>query len=65
VARALLGQPALLLMDEATRSLDEAGRELFWAALARRPAVACVVVSHLPGDRERCDRSLDVAGLAR
>lgn len=65
VARALLGSPALLLMDEPTRSLDAAGRELFWAALARRPTAACVVVSHLPGDLERCDRSLDVATLGQ
>jgi ABC-type multidrug transport system ATPase subunit len=62
IARALLGNPALLLLDEPTRSLDDAGRELLWAALARRNAVACVLASHLPLDRDRCDRTVTLAG---
>lgn len=65
VARALLGRPAVLLLDEPTRSLDADGRELLWAALDRRPGVACVIASHLLGDRDRCDRSVDLSGQPR
>lgn len=64
VARAMLGRPALLLMDEPTRSLDAEGRELFWAALDRRPNAACLLASHLPDDKARCDRSVDLSWSA-
>ena len=65
VARALLGRPTLLLMDEPTRSLDAEGRDLFWAAIDRRPDTACVIASHLPADRDRCDYSVDLSALPR
>ena len=65
VARALLGRPTLLLMDEPTRSLDAEGRDLFWAAVDRRPETACLIASHLPADRDRCDYSVDLAALPR
>jgi ABC-type multidrug transport system ATPase subunit len=54
-ARALLGTPAVVLLDEPTRSLDEEARGRLWAALQRRPAVAALIATHLKEDLERCD----------
>jgi ABC-type multidrug transport system ATPase subunit len=55
-ARALLGTPAVVLLDEPTRSLDEEARGRLWAALERRPTVATLIATHLKEDLDRCDR---------
>jgi ABC-type multidrug transport system ATPase subunit len=59
-ARALLGEPELLLLDEPTRSLDRDAIDRLWGALGRRPEVAAIVASHRPDDAANCGRRLDL-----
>lgn len=61
VARALVGTPTLLLLDEPGRSLDEHARGLFWQALDRRPELTVVIASHQTEDRSRCQQELTLA----
>ena len=59
IARALIGNPEVLLLDEPTRSLDKAAIARFWAAVDRRPGVAVVIATHRDEDLDRCGRVVD------
>jgi ABC-type multidrug transport system ATPase subunit len=59
-ARALLGDPALLLLDEPTRSLDSAAVERLWSALDRRPRSALLIATHRGADVDRCGTRIDL-----
>ncbi len=59
-ARALIGEPALLLLDEPTRSLDEDAVGRLWGALDRRRGTALVVATHNESDLSRCDERLNL-----
>jgi len=61
LARGLIGEPPLLLLDEPTRSLDEAATELLWAAIERRPDAAVLIATHRPDDVARCDREIQLS----
>ena len=58
-ARALLGSPRVLILDEPTRSLDDGAVGRLWAALERRPDAAVLIATHRPDDLEHCNRRID------
>ena len=60
-ARALLGEPALLVLDEPTRSLDRGASGRLWGALERRPEAAVLIATHRRDDMDRCDRLLELS----
>ncbi len=64
-ARALIGEPPLLLLDEPTRSLDTAAADRFWGALDRRPGASLLIATHREEDLEHCDRSLSLSAEAQ
>ena len=61
LARALIGGPALLMLDEPTRSLDTKAVERLWGAVDRRPEVALLIASHRQSDLERCSQRMDLS----
>jgi ABC-type multidrug transport system ATPase subunit len=64
LARALLGSPALLVLDEPTRSLDPGAVERLWAAIDRRPELTLLIASHRSDDVERCTDRLDLGSTS-
>ena len=59
-ARALLGEPAVLLLDEPTKSLDVAARGRLWAALDRRATTSVLMATHLDEDLEHCGERVNL-----
>ena len=60
IARALVGEPSALVLDEPTRSLDSDARERFWLALDRRPDLAVLLATHRDDDLARCASALEL-----
>ena len=64
IARALYGDPDLLILDEATSALDQvAGRRILSAIAAMKPEMAILIVSHRRSAFTICDRVLEMDQL--
>ena len=61
-ARALLGNPRVLLLDEATRSLDDKATGLLWEALERRPDTSVLLATHIHDDVAHLTRVITLDG---
>ena len=61
-ARALLGEPPCIVLDEPTRSLDPDARERLWQALDRRSAAAVLLATHRDDDLAYCDETVSLDG---
>jgi ABC-2 type transport system ATP-binding protein len=64
LCRAMMGDPPLLLLDEPFASVDVRGRELVWAALARRAGRghSALVATNDAALAARCDSRAPIAG---
>jgi ABC-2 type transport system ATP-binding protein len=62
-ARALIGAPTVLVLDEPTRSLDDTATGRLWAALDRRPQLAVLIATHRAEDVARCSARLELPAL--
>ncbi len=64
VARACLGEPRLLILDEPFASVDDRARGLLWNALERRARAgrAVVLATHDPSIAARCDLVVELDG---
>jgi len=59
LARVLLHEPELLVMDEPSSGLDQASLRRFWAQLGelrKRRSLTILVTTHQPEEAEQCDR---------
>ena len=59
-ARALIGDPAIALLDEPTRSLDTKAHDRLWAAIEDRDQLTLLIATHRDDDVGRCHRRIDL-----
>ena len=63
IARALVGRPAILLLDDATAALDADTEAAFWAGIrAELPEVSVISVTHRVATIQRADAVVVMAG---
>ena len=53
-----MSDPALLVLDEPTRSLDPEAVARLWAAIERRPQASVLIATHRADDVARCNERI-------
>ncbi|MEO6596117.1 MAG: ABC transporter ATP-binding protein [Planctomycetota bacterium] len=56
LAKCLLAQPELVLLDEASTGLDPAARRDMWAVLRAQPGITVLFTTHLMDEAQEADR---------
>jgi ABC-2 type transport system ATP-binding protein len=59
-ARALFGDPAAIILDEPTRSLDIVARDPLWGALDPRQQAAVLIATHVDDDVRRVTKVVEL-----
>jgi ABC-type multidrug transport system ATPase subunit len=67
VARALLDDPPLVLLDEPFAAVDSMGRDLIWRVLSGAAArgTATILATHDRAEARRCDRVVELSRRSR
>ena len=61
IARALISERPILLLDESTSALDAETEKLVLARLSSLPGKTCIAVTHRPAAIALCDWRLEVS----
>lgn len=60
IARAVLGEAPILLLDECTSALDEETEQIVLRRLRKLPNRTCIAVTHRPAAAALCDWKLNI-----
>jgi len=60
IARAILGDRPVLLLDEVSSALDESTEQQLLRNIRALPNKTCLIISHRPASRDVCDKVINL-----